>query len=73
MSSGAWKFSQGWMIGALIVWIAMNGVLHAMIIPSERKVAAGDLSAETGVQRGGGIISVLLLVMLWLMVFKPGL
>lgn len=73
MSSGAWKFSQGWMIGALIVWIAMNGVLHAMIIPGERKVAAGDPSAETGAQRGSGIISILLLVMLWLMVFKPGL
>jgi uncharacterized membrane protein len=72
MSDGAWKMSQGWMIGAIVVWIAMNGVLHGMLFPGERKVAEGDMSGEPAVQRGGMIISLLLLVMLYLMIFKPG-
>ena len=72
MSSGAWSFGQGWMIGAIVIWIAMNGILHAILIPNERKMADGDPSAQAMVERGGAIISLLLLVMLYLMVFKPG-
>ena len=73
MSSGAWSFTQFWMIGALIVWIAMNGVLHGLIMPNERKMGEGDASAQRLVDIGGQVITVLLLVMLWLMIFKPGL
>lgn len=73
ISDGAWTFGQGWMLGAIAVWIAMNGVLHAMVLPAERKMAAGDASAEPRVQRGGMILSLLLVVMLWLMIFKPGI
>lgn len=72
ISDGAWSFSQTWMIGAIVVWIAMNGVLHGMLLPAERKLADGDSSGDAGVQRGGMIISLLLLIMLWLMIFKPG-
>lgn len=73
MSGGAWKMSQGWMIGAVVVWIAMNGVLHGMLFPGERKLAEGDTSGDAAVQRGGMITSLLLLVMLYLMIFKPGI
>lgn len=73
MSSGAWKFSQGWLIGALVVWIAMNGVLHGLIMPNEKKMADGDPDAQKLVDAGGAAITLLLTVMLWLMVFKPGL
>ena len=73
MSSGTWKFDQGWMIGALVVWIAMNGVLHGLLLPNERKLADGDDDAENIINIGGAIVTVLLLVMLCLMVFKPGL
>ncbi|MEM7338700.1 MAG: hypothetical protein AAF467_08635 [Actinomycetota bacterium] len=72
MSEGAWEFSQAWIIAAILVWIAMNGILHAVVIPSERKVANGDSSAEAMVARGGALLTILLLVMLYLMVFKPG-
>jgi hypothetical protein len=41
-------------------------------LPAERKVAAGDDSADARIDKGGMILSVLLLVMLYLMVFKPG-
>lgn len=73
MSSGAWSFTQFWMIAAFIVWAAMNGVLHALIMPNEAKMADGDANAQRLVDIGGQVITILLLVMLWLMVFKPGL
>jgi len=73
MSADAWGFDQGWFLTAAIAWVAMNGVLHAMVIPSERAIAGGDESAAKKLDAGGGIITVLLMVMLWLMIFKPGL
>ena len=73
MSDGLWAFSQGWVSGAFVVWLLMNGVVHAMIAPGERMVAAGDESGQQRIDRGGGIITLLVLVMLYLMVWKPGL
>ena len=72
MSEGVHSLSQGWLIGSIILWIAMNGVLHAMLIPAERAVAAGDDAAAKRVDIGGPIMTVLLLITLYLMVFKPG-
>lgn len=68
-----WQMSQGWLITAFIVWIAMNGVLHAIIFPAEKAIAAGDDSAGKRLDLGGGMISILLVVQLYLMIFKPGL
>ncbi len=73
MSDGAWEFGQTWIIGAIIAWVAMNGVLHALVIPNERKVSQGDESAARMVDIGGAVLTVLLLVMLYLMIFKPGI
>lgn len=73
LSQGAWSFRQFWLVAAITVWVAMNGVLHTQTLPGERLLAAGDPSGEAGVERGGKILSLLLLVMLFLMIFKPGL
>jgi len=73
MSDSVFKMSQGWLVAAAVVWIAMNGLLHAVILTNERKWADGDSSAEQKVMMGGIAITVLLLVMLYLMIFKPGL
>ena len=72
MSDGVIEFSQTWFWLAIVVWIAMNGVLHAVLLPAERAVAGGDESAAKRVDAGGMILTALLLVMLYLMVFKPG-
>lgn len=72
MSDGVIEFSQTWFWMAVVVWIAMNGILHAMLLPAERAVAGGDESAVKKVDTAGIIMTVLLLVMLYLMVFKPG-
>ena len=44
----------------------------ACVLPAERKLAAGDLEAEKKVAMGGQIATVLTLVMLYLMIWKPG-
>jgi uncharacterized membrane protein len=72
MSDDVIEFGQTWFWLAIVIWVAMNGVVHAVILPGERAVAAGDASAESKVELGGMVVSVLLLVMLYLMVFQPG-
>ena len=73
MSDGVIEFSQTWFSLAVVVWIGMNGVLHGMLLPAERAVAGGDDTAAKKVDTAGIILTVLLLVMVYLMVFKPGL
>jgi len=72
LSDSVIEFGQTWFWLSIVVWLVMNGVLHAVLLPAERAVADGDESAESKVSAGGGALTVLLLVMLYLMVFKPG-
>ena len=73
MSDGVIEFSQTWFWLALVLWLAMNGVLHGMLLPAERAVAGGDETAAKKVDTGGIILTVMLAVMVYLMVFKPGI
>ena len=66
-------FDQTWVSLAFLVWIAIAGVVSGMLMPAEKKLAAGDLSAEKKVAVGGQIVTLLTLVMLYLMIWKPGL
>jgi len=73
MSDGVIEFSQTWFWLAVAVWLAMNGLLHAMLLPAERALAGGDESAAKKLDTAGAIMTVLLLVMLYLMIFRPGM
>ncbi len=73
MSDGVYALSQTWLILAIIVWIAANGVLHAVLVPAERALAGGDTSARAKIDQFGPVMAILLVIMLILMVFKPGL
>lgn len=77
MSDEVYKVSQGWLVAAVIVWIAINGVLHAGIVPAEKAIAAAgaarDEAAEKKLAIAGAAATLLFLVQLYLMVFKPGL
>jgi len=64
--------SDSWLWPAIVIWIAMNGVLHGMIIPGEKAIAAGDDAAGKKAEIGGMLITVMFLATLYLMVFKPG-
>jgi uncharacterized membrane protein len=73
VSDPVWGFDQTWVGVAVLVWVVIGGVVSGIILPNERKLAAGDLEAEKKVAMGGQIVTVLLLVMLYLMIWKPGL
>lgn len=71
-SDSAWDWDQTWVMIAFAVWLVICGVVTAVIVPGERKLAAGDLAAEPRVALGGQVATVLVLVMLYLMIWKPG-
>jgi len=73
MSDEVWEFSQTWVSLAFLVWFGLLGVVFGGIFPAEKKAAAGDEAAERKVSMFGGIAHTLLLVMLILMIWKPGL
>ena len=72
-SDPAFAFDQTWVSLAFLVWLAIIGVIGGVVLPSERKLAEGDSDAERKVAVGGQIATVLALVMLYLMIWKPGL
>lgn len=72
MSDSGFSFGDTWVSLSFLGWIAMNGVLHGLVMPNERRLAAGDSAAEGKVNLGGGIVSILLVVMVILMIWKPG-
>ena len=66
-----WKFEQTWVWLGILVWVALCGVVSGVITPAEKKLAAGDESAASRLSAGGGIATILVLVQLYLMIFKP--
>ena len=69
LSDDAWEFSQAWISASFLVWIAMVGVYQALI---QRGTRAGGQTGARQADLGVMILSVLLVVMLYLMLFKPG-
>ena len=65
-SDEAFEFSDTFISLAFVVWIAMNGVFHALVLAGQKR---GDAKK---VENGQAIMTVLLLVMLYLMIWKPG-
>lgn len=72
MSDKVYQLSDGWLVVSILVWLAMNGVLHAMVFPAERAIADGDEPNAKKAETGSLIITVLFLLSLYLMIFKPG-
>lgn len=72
MSDGAWEFGQTWIWLSIVLWIVQNGVLHAVLLPAQKAVADGDRSGQSRVDLGSGLVSLLFLVILILMIWKPG-
>ena len=72
-SDPAFGFDQTWASLAFLDWIAITGLVSAVMLPGERRLAEGDLSVEARVETCGQIITLLTLVMLYLMIWKPGL
>ena len=64
--TAVFEFSETWVSLAFVVWIAMNGVFHALVLAGQKQNDAAKVIS------GQQIMTVLLLAMLYLMVFKPG-
>jgi hypothetical protein len=73
LSDEVWEFSDLWVSLAFLVWIAMNGVFHALILPQLRG-RGGRTGGSTAVdlERATQILTVLFVIMLYLMIWKPG-
>jgi hypothetical protein len=65
-SDEVFEFSDTFVTLAFVVWIAMNGVFHALVLAGQRQ------NDEKKVDNGHAIMTVLLIVMLYLMIWKPG-
>ncbi len=72
LSDGAFEFSEPWISAAALLWVIIAGIVGAVIVPGERALAEGDRPAEKKVGAAGGIVTVLFIVVLILMVVKPG-
>ena len=72
LSDEAIEFSDLWVSLSFLVWFALAGVVSALILKGERLLAAGDMKGRELIAKGGPIGTVLVLVMLYLMIFKPG-
>lgn len=60
------EFSDTWVSLAFLVWIAMNGVFHALVLTGQRN------NDESRVINGQAIMTVLLIIAVYLMIWKPG-
>jgi uncharacterized membrane protein len=72
LSDDAIEFSDTWISLSFLLWFAIGGVVSAMILKGEKQVAGGDMSGAKLIARGGTIATVLALIVLYLMIYKPG-
>lgn len=72
VSMGDLRWGEAWLWLSIILWVVSTGLLHGVMLPAERAVAAGDVSAVTKLNRFGPIISIVILAVLFLMTVKPG-
>lgn len=72
MSDEFYSMGDGWVIAAILVWIAQNGVVHALVAPGEKAWSSGATDAAKKIATGSAALGALLVVQLVLMVFKPG-
>jgi len=72
MSNKEFEFSQAWVGPAILLWLIEIGLFFGGILPAEKKVAEGDASAAKQLGMFTGISHLILLVVVFLMVFKPG-
>lgn len=71
LSDDVIEFSDLWISLSFLVWLGIGGVVSAMVLKGQKQVAAGDMSGAAKIMRGGQIAGILLLLVLYLMVFKP--
>jgi uncharacterized membrane protein len=83
MSDSAWEFSQTWIWLAIVLYVVGLGIAHSVLIPTQKRMiammqagppdpAAMEEQAKK-LQTFGPINDVVLVIILILMIWKPGL
>ena len=74
MSEDAISMTEGWVIAAIVIWVAMNGILHGMIRPALKAQGAGGPAPGTDkrLEAGSALLSIGFTVQLVLMIWQPG-
>jgi uncharacterized membrane protein len=72
MSDKVLKMSQAWLSIAIVLWLVQLAVLFFLARPAFKALAAGAAGARSRVMMATGITHLLLLVILVLMIWKPG-
>lgn len=72
MSDDIIGWGDTWVWLSLLIWVAMNGVLHGAMLPAERAVAGGDSTAMKKIETVGPVLTLMVLALVYLMVLKPG-
>jgi len=71
-SDEVWKFSQRWISIAFVLWFILIGLVFGLLLPTYRKVAGGDTASEQRAAMFHGMLHLLLVLMLIVMIWKPG-
>ena len=72
MSDNVISWGDSWVWLSIVFWIALNGVMHGALFPAEKALAGGDEAAMAKIDMFGRVLAVLVLVLVYLMVVKPG-
>ena len=72
MSGKQYAMSQAWVSIAGVAWLALLAVTVFLTRPAAKALAAGVESARSKVMMSTGITHLLFLVLIAMMVFKPG-
>jgi hypothetical protein len=68
-------FGDAFIYVSIIIWVAIVGVLHGLILPAQRALGEGAGDRATLTQRqslGAALLNLLVLIAIVLMVWEPG-
>ncbi len=68
-------FGDAFIYVSIILWVAIVGVLHGLILPAQRELAAGSGDRRALTQRqslGAALLNLLVIIAIVLMVWEPG-
>jgi uncharacterized membrane protein len=73
MSDKVFRMSQAWLSIAIVLWLVLLAVTLFLLRPAIRSFRDGDVAARVRISMSTGVTHLILVVMLYLMIFKPGL
>jgi uncharacterized membrane protein len=72
MSDKAYKMSQTWLSISAVLWVVLLALLFTVARPAIKAFRDGDAAARSRIMIATGIGHLILVVTLYLMIFKPG-